>query len=65
MIGSAIEKGSYVYIYDDNNHQKASIYIGSDGSLQGYTSTTVNIRKGSYIYTYDEAGHQKSSRYVG
>ena len=65
-IGNAIEKRSYVYVYDEKGRQLASILIGSqpgDG-LKGYTSTTVNVQKGSYIYTYNEHGSKISSRSV-
>ena len=65
-IGNAIEKRSYVYVYDEKGRQLASILIGSqpgDG-LKGYTSTTVNVQKGSYINTYNEHGTKIGSRAV-
>ena len=65
MIASAVQKGSYVYLYNERGGQLCSIYCGNDGSLQGYTASTVSIRKGSYVYVYDEKGSQKSSIYVG
>ena len=65
MIASAVQKGSYVYLYDERGSQLCSIYCDNDGSLQGYTASTVSIRKGSYIYVYDERGSQKSSIYAG
>ena len=64
-IGNAIQKGSFVYVYDEKGRQLASIAAGNaakgDG-LTGYTSTTVNVKKGSFIYTYDEKGRQISSK---
>jgi hypothetical protein len=62
-IGNAIQKGSWVYIYDEKGRQLATVSAGSgsqDG-LTGYTSSTVNVRKGSWIYTYDEKGRQIST----
>jgi len=62
-IGNAVQKGSFVYVYDEKGHQIATISAGSqprDG-LKGYTSTTVNVQRGSFIYTYDEKGHQIST----
>jgi hypothetical protein len=56
MIASAVQKGSYVYLYDERGSQLCSIYCDNDGSLQGYTASTVSIRKGSYVYVYDERG---------
>jgi hypothetical protein len=64
MIASAVQKGNYVYVYDERGSQKCSIFC-QDGSLQGYTGTTVSIRKGNYVYVYDETGSQKSSVFVG
>jgi len=57
-IGNAIEKGSFVCIYDENGLQTASVTIdpGSNDRLKGYTSTAVNIRRGTFIFTHDEKG---------
>ncbi len=62
-IANAVQKGSYVFVYDGKGHQLCSISAGSgkDDGLKGYTSSTVSVKKGSYIYTYDEKGHQISS----
>jgi hypothetical protein len=49
-IGSAIEKGHNVYVYDENGRQLSLISAGSfgpDDGLKGYRSSTVNIRRGS------------------
>ena len=64
MISTAIEKGSFVYVYDDKNYQCACISKGSDGELMGFTLTTVSVRKGHFVYVYDEKGHQKSCHSV-
>lgn len=63
-IGNAMERNSYVYIYDEKRHQVASIPCGSqEGSgLKGYSSTTVNVRRGGYIYTYNERGIRIAAR---
>jgi len=66
-IGNAVQRSSFVYVYDDKGRQIGTISAGSgprDG-LQGYTSSTVNVRRGSYIYTYDERGRQISSTPTG
>ena len=59
MIGSAIERGSLIYVYD---HHGRTLFMkprgsGSQDGLLGFTSSTVTIRFGSVIYTYDEHGH--------
>lgn len=62
-IGNAVQRGSFVYIYDEKGRQIGSVSAGSgkDDGLKGYTSTTVNIRRGSFIYTHNEKGRQISS----
>jgi len=62
-IGNVIQKGSFVFVYDEKGRQLCSIPAGSgpqDG-LQGYTSSTVNVRHGNFIFTYNEKGWQLSS----
>ena len=57
-IGSALERGSLIYVYDEHGRTLFSKVRGSgprDGLL-GFTGSTVTIRFGSVIYTYDEAG---------
>jgi len=60
-IGSAVQRGRGVHVYDENGRQLSIISTGSfgpDDGLKGYTSSTVNIRRGAYLYTYDERGRQ-------
>lgn len=57
-ISMAQQKGNYVYVYDEKNHQ---LYTQS-GELQGYTSGTVTVKRDNYLYTYDEKGHQTAAR---
>jgi hypothetical protein len=57
-IGSAIERGSLICVYDQHGHtlfQKARGSGPKDGLL-GFTGSTVTARYGSVIYTYDENG---------
>ena len=59
-IGNAVQRGSFVYIYDEKGHQVTTVPAGNgpqDG-LKGYTSSTVNVQRGAFIYSYDERGHQ-------
>lgn len=51
-IGSAIQKGSKVFIMDE----KGRIINQYDGELRGYTNSTVTIYRGSFIYIMDEKG---------
>ncbi|SFU82934.1 hypothetical protein SAMN05216339_1214 [Nitrosomonas eutropha] len=62
-IGNAVQRGAFVYVYDENNRQIASIPSGNDKNdgLTGYTGSTVNVRRGAFIYTYDEKGRQNGS----
>lgn len=62
-VGNAIQRGGFVYVYDEKGRQLSALAAGSgpaDG-LKGYTGATVNIQRGSFIYTYDERGRQLSS----
>ncbi len=61
-IGNAVQRGKFVYVYDEKGRQLCALSGGSGASdgLAGYTSGTVNIRRGAFIYTYDEKGRQKS-----
>ena len=57
-IGSAIERGSLICVYDERGSTLFSKARGSgakDGLL-GFTGSTVTVRFGSIIYTYDEHG---------
>ena len=58
MIGSAIERGSFIFVYDDDGHLLFSKARGSaptDG-LIGFTGSTVTVRYGSIISTYGDDG---------
>ena len=57
-IGSAIERGSLICVYDEHGttlFQKARGSGATDGLL-GFTSSTVTVRFGSVVHTYDEHG---------
>lgn len=59
-IGKAIQKGTLVYIYNEEGRPLTSISApGSsvEDGLQGFTSSVVKIRKGSLVYAYNEKGH--------
>ena len=62
-IGNAVQRGDFVYVYDEKNHQIFSIPAGNgpDDGLKGYTQSRVNVRRGDYIYSYDEKGHNAGS----
>jgi hypothetical protein len=58
MIGSALERGSLIVVYDEKGMSLFSKAKGSgphDGLL-GFTGSTVTVRFGSVIYTYGEHG---------
>ena len=58
-IGSAIERGSLICVYDEHGHTLFPKAKGSgpkDGLL-GFTGSTVTVRFGSIIYTYGEQGY--------
>lgn len=61
-IGSAVQKGRFVYVYDERGRQLTCIAAGgqSGDGLRGYTGSTVSIRKRRFLYVYNEKGHQLS-----
>lgn len=59
-IASAVQNGSTVYVYDERG---MTLYTKS-GNLQGFTSTTVNVRIGTTMYIYDERGRTKFTKSV-
>ncbi len=62
-IGNAVQRGSFVYVYDEKGRQMftAPVGTGKDDGLKGYTGSTVNIRRGNFIYTYNEKGQQTAT----
>lgn len=62
-IASAVDRGSFIFVYNEQGQQIATIPSGDqpgDG-LQGYTSTTVSVRRGAFVFIYDERGQQIST----
>ena len=61
-IGTAVKRGTLVYVYDEKGRQLMTIPAGNkpEDGLTGYTSTTVSVRRGGLVYTYDEKGRQIS-----
>ena len=59
-IANAVQRGSFVYVYNEKNQQifTQSAGSGPNDGLKGYTSGNVNIQRGSFIYTYNEKGQQ-------
>lgn len=53
-IGTAVQRGSWVYVFDDKNRQLTTI----SGELHGFTGTSVSVKRGNWIYVFDEHGHQ-------
>ena len=48
-IGSAVQRGSGVYIYDERGRQLGVVGAGSgpNDGLKGYTGSTVSVRRGN------------------
>lgn len=58
MIGYAEQKGSMVYVYNENG----STIWTRGGTLVGFTSTTVAIKQGGCTYICGERGETKYIR---
>ena len=61
-IGNAVQRGNFVYVYDERGRQLHVLGAGNGSSdgLKGYTGNTVNIRRGNFVYSFDEKGRQLS-----
>lgn len=60
-IGHAVQRGTLIYVYDQDGRQITSISAPGrfpEDGLKGYTTSSIHVQKGTLIYTYDEAGHQ-------
>ena len=57
-IGSAVQRGPFVYVYDEKGRQMTAVPAGNgpEDGLTGYTGATVSVRRGAFVYTYDERG---------
>ena len=62
VIGSAVQRGNHVYVYDERGRQLAMLQAGNgpQNGLVGYTGATVSVRRGAHVFTYDERGRQLS-----
>jgi hypothetical protein len=66
-IGNAVERGPWIYIYDERGRQSAIVPGGTspgDG-LRGYTSSTVSVRRGAFIRNYDQKGRRIGTNPAG
>ena len=63
-IGSAIEHGRIVYVYNENGKILCTKPFGSDGGLMGYTSTSFSVRMGKMVYLYNENCRMLSTKSV-
>lgn len=56
VIANAVERVSFVYVYDERWHVIVTVPSGS--GLKGYTQSKVNVRRGAFINSCDEEGRQ-------
>ena len=55
MIASAVQRGAFVYIYDEKGHLLAN--ISAKKGLISYSGNSVCVTDGHFNYIYDEKGH--------
>ena len=62
-IGNAVQRGTVVYIYNEDNKLTGSVPAGNgpNDGLKGYTPSRVNVQRGSLIYSYNENGQLEDS----
>jgi isopentenyldiphosphate isomerase len=63
-IGSVIQRGRTIYVYDERGRVLFTRDAGSgpEDGLKGYTSDTVTIRRGHTLYVLDERGRVRYTR---
>ncbi len=54
-IATAVQRGSWVYVFDEAGRQLTTI----SGDLHGFTGSSVSVKRGNWIYVFDEHGHQQ------
>ena len=59
-IATAVQRGHFVYLYDEKNRQTTIIPAssGPNEGLTGYTAASVSIRRGAFVHIYDASGRQ-------
>lgn len=57
MIGTAVQRGTTVFVYNEKNQQ----IFTKTGTLHGFTGSSVSIKTGSTIFVYNEKGLQTGS----
>lgn len=55
------QKGSYLYVYGENNEKLSDLSISSSDEYLGMGSSFFIVKKGSYIYTFDYNSRQIAS----
>ena len=59
VIATAVQRGSFVYAYNDKGTIITTVSGGNGGpkdGLVGYTQSTISVRRGSFIYVYNPNG---------
>ena len=52
MISSAVQKGGSVYVYGPSGN----ILFIKNGTLMGFTSTSLTVKVGTIVYVYNDKG---------
>jgi hypothetical protein len=67
MIGSVVESGQYIYIYNEKGSLTGQIKNGENpgDGLVGYTGSVVNVRCGNSLYNYNEKGALVNQTWAG
>jgi hypothetical protein len=67
QIGEVKQVGSYAKIYNEKGQDSGhSIYLGSNGSVEGYNSEFIVVKEGSYAKIYNDKGNNTGhSIYLG
>jgi len=58
QISDVQQKGSFLYVYGENNKKLSDLRISSSDEYLGMGSSFFVVKKGSFVYTYDEKSKQ-------
>ncbi len=64
MIGSVIQNGTCINVYDERGNTLCTKFVSSNGQLMGYTGSSFSVKDGSCVTVYDEKGNTLSTKFV-
>ena len=64
MIGSVIQKGGLITVYDEKGYTLSNMQVNPSDQLMGYTGSSFSVKKGNMVTVYDEKCYTLSTNYI-